>query len=370
MRTPAPTPARVVPHPARAPRPLALAALLALLPLAGGCLPTSVTFNFGDDSGIKSAVVGGDSTGPSVALIDVRGVLLDGPAPGLGGLLSSGRSPVAELAAKLRLAERDADVRAVIVRINSPGGGVAASETMYNEVRRFRQRSGKPVVACMTDVAASGGYYLALAADRIVAQPSGITGSIGVIVPTVNFSEGMRKVGIVARSIKSGGNKDLANPLEPVREGQYAVLQGIVDEFYARFRALVVERRRLDGTGRGEMSVDELTDGRVFTGSHAVRLGLADSPGDVLDALEEAKRLAGVPSARLLKYYRGREAPTTPLVMGDLDPIGPGQPRPTAAGDGTASFNLLQVNLDGLGGLGAPGGVAGHGGFFYLWPGP
>lgn len=331
---------------------------------ACGCLPTSVTFNFGDDSAIKSAVVGGDDGGPSVALIDVRGLIMDGPAPGLGGLISSGRSPVAELAAKLKLAELDSNVRAVVLRINSPGGGVAASETMYNEVRRFRERSGKPVVACMADVAASGGYYLALSADRIIAQPAGITGSIGVIVPTVNFAEGMRKVGIVARSIKSGANKDLANPLEPVREGQYAVLQGIVDDFYARFRGLVIERRGLAGAGASKgLSIDELTDGRVFTGTQAAALGLADSTGDVIDALNTAKQLAGVPRARLVKYYRGREAPTTPLAMGELD-LSPPTSGHGGAGEGGA-LNLLQVNV----GVGATGAGL-HGGFYYLWPGP
>lgn len=302
------------------------------------CTPTSITFTFGADDGhLEATPVIAEPGGGSaqVALIDVRGLIVDAPER---GLWASYASPVDDLVARLAKAETDASVKAVILRINSPGGTVSASDTMYREVRRFAEKSKKPVVASLGEVAASGGYYLALSADTIIAQPTSITGSIGVIMPTMNFSEGLGKLGITSRSIKSGPNKDLANPFEPIREGQYAVLQGMVDEFYGRFRGLVVERRT---TMKG--SVDDLTDGRVVTGSKAVESGLADAEGNLRDAFEEAKRRAGLKAANLVKYHpRGSAKPRTVYATSDVDV-------PSASQDaGGNTVNFMQLNLSTL----------------------
>lgn len=342
-----------------------------------GCMPTSVTFQFGDDSMVRrtpvdelSAPAGerAESGGSGdVALIDVRGLLLDSSSPGLFG--STG-NPTAELAARLRAAAEDSRVKAVVLRMNTPGGGVTASETMHSIVRRFRESTGKPVVISMGDVCASGGYYLSTAGDYVVAQPTGITASIGVIIPTVNFSEGMRRIGIVSRSIKSGANKDLANPLEPMREPQFAVLQGMVDEFYAKFRAMVVEARKSPGAVRTpggatlaraalDMArLDELTDGRVMSGAQAVRAGLADAEGDLIDSLHIARRLAGLSSARVVRFHRSRQTPTT--VYGapeELAARGPASAGQTGGGD----INLISLHM-------APGpDQLSTGGAYYLW---
>lgn len=356
--------------------------------LAAGCMPTSVTLNFGvPGATLKESVVATDGAGTGtpaakVALIDVRGMIIDGPVP---GLFTSGRNPVAELALRLRKAEEDPAVKAVVLRISSPGGGVGATETMYNEVRRFREATGKPVVVQLGDIAASGGYYLALAGDCIIASPSGITGSIGVIIPTFNFSEGMKKVGIVSRSIKSRENKDLANPFEPMRDSQYAVLQGLVDGMYATFRTRVWDRRggltSAPGAGGGAVGgpheaacgalvrpvnvarFDELTDGRVMLGAAAVDAGLADATGDVYDAFAKARELAGVPGAALVLYYRGGEKPLTPLALSE-------SPSPVPlVGSGTmqgAEINLLQVQL-GAGTDPFNPHAMSTGGAYYLW---
>lgn len=312
----------------------------------------SVTFTFGADDGKldESVVIDEPAGGPKVALIDVRGLIIDGPQR---GFLSSSPGPVDDLVARLARAEADPAVKAVVLRINSPGGSVTASDTMYREVRRFRQATGKPVVASLGEVAASGGYYLALASDTIVAQPTSITGSIGVIIPTLNVSDGLSRIGITSRSIKSGPNKDLANPLEPMRDGQYAVLQGMVDEFYGRFKGLVVARREHIAAGR----LDELTDGRVVSGAEAVRVGLADAEGDLRDAFESAKQLANLKSARLVKYHpRGSPSPRTAYAGSDLSPAGRLGPQ-----TGETEINLLQLRLgDG------PGGGVGAG-VYYLW---
>ena len=299
----------------------------------------------------------GDEGGSKVALIDVRGLIADRTR---SSFLSPGSNPVDELAARLEKAQKDADVKAVILRINSPGGTVSASDTMYREVRRFREKTGKPVVVSMSELAASGGYYLSLSGDEIFAQPTTITGSIGVIIPSINISEGLKKIGVVSRSIKSGVNKDLANPLEPMREGQYAVLQGMVDEFYARFKGLVVERRGRPQASESAASesrhwldmsrLADLTDGRVVTGAEAVKAGLADREGDLRDAFERAKTLAGMSGGRLVKYHTDGDRPRSAYAEEEVSPR-----------MGVGDTNLVKVEMGNLG-LGELGGMP-----YYLW---
>lgn len=319
-----------------------------LLALLTSCAPLSITFTLGakDRPLRETTVIEDQGASAKVALIDVRGTIIDAARP---GLLSSGSNPVDDLVARLKLAEEDSSVRAVVLRINSPGGSVTASDTMYREVRRFATVTKKPVIASLGEVAASGGYYLALSCDEIVTQPTTITASIGVIIPTINVSDGLKRIGIVARSVKSGVNKDLANPLEPMREGQYAVLQGMVDEFYARFRGLVVERRPNLDTGR----IDELTDGRVVTGMEAIKAGLADREGDLRDAFGRAKELAGLKAAYLVKYHEESTTPRTAYGAG----------ADAAPAPGPTEVNLVQVQLGDL--LGSAD--AGSTNAYYLW---
>jgi protease-4 len=230
-----------------------------------------------------------------VAIIDVRGLLADAER---FDLLGQGINPVDRFVTLLDIAAKDDEVAAIIIRITSPGGTVTASDIMHRELRHFSQTSHKPVVASLGEIAASGGYYLALASDRIVAEPTSITGSIGVIFPTVNFSEGLERIGIRSRSVKSAANKDLANPLEPMRDSQYAILQGLVDQYFARFKGLVLERR----PHIKPEDVASCTDGRVFSGEQAVSLGLADEVGGIRESFNAAKQLAGLRAATLVKY--------------------------------------------------------------------
>lgn len=326
--------------------------------LGAACGPVSMTFVLGARDGKlrETTVLADEGKGLSaakVALIDVRGLIAESPPSRALGLISGGPGPVDEFVARLQKAEEDGNVRAVIVRINSPGGSVAASQLMYNELRRFRETTGKPVVASLGEVAASGGYYLALGADEIVAQPTSITASIGVIIPTINVSEGLRRIGVVSRSVKSGENKDLANPLEPMRDQQYAVLQAMVDEFYAAFRGLVVERRSSAPNALVTARLDELTDGRVVTGAEAVRAGLADHEGDLRDAFERAKSLAGIEKARLVKYYGQYDPPPRTAYATT------GAPPPQASADP----NVLMLDLGPL----APGASLTPGTAYYIW---
>lgn len=309
--------------------------------LLAGCQP-KVAVNVGFGGGkIKEVAVLDSGESSKVAVIEVRGLIADFNRP---TLLGPGVNVVDRFVAELEMARKDTSVKAVVLRLNSPGGTVTASDTMYRELRRFRDETGKPVVASMSEVAASGAYYLALGADTIYAQPTTITGSIGVIFPTLNFSEGLAKIGVHSRSVTSGPNKDIANPLEPMREGQYAVLQGMVDEYYAAFKGLVVERRKLSPE-----VVAQATDGRIVTGRQAKAWGLVDENGGLREAFDEAKRRAGLDGARLVKYVEEGRAVQSPYA---------------SAGDAMPKMetNIVQINMPELSALGV-----GAAGAYYLW---
>jgi len=278
-----------------------------------------------------------------VAMIDVTGVLSNGDA-GLNPL-SSGENPVGRLAESLRKAAEDRRVRAVVLHVNSPGGTVTASDLMYRELKHFKAQTGKPIVVLMSDLAASGGYYISMAGDELIANPTTVTGSIGVIMQTFNVSEGMKRIGIQAEAITSGPNKAVGSPWAPMSTEHRALLQGIVNEMYATFRGVVVANRPdLDGPG-----LEEITDGRVITGAAAFDLGVVDALGDYRDAFAAAKRRAGITTAKLVKYHR----PTK--YVGSAYAQGPGGGAAPAA-----QVNLLQLNVENAGAADASP-------FLYLW---
>ncbi len=284
-------------------------------------------------------------TANRVAVIDVSGMIVNARTP---GLLSAGENPVSTFREKLDAAADDRRVRAVVLRLNTPGGGVTASDAMYRDVLRFKQQTGKPVVVLMMDVAASGGYYVACAGDEIVAYPTTVTGSIGVIIQTMSLQPALSRIGISTEALTSGPNKDAGSPFGEMTESHRAVLQGLVDEFYGRFTAVVREARPSIPAERFE----EVTDGRVVSGVRAHELGLVDHLGDLDDAFARAKALAGISDAKLVVYHREMEYVGSPYTSA------PGG-LPSAGG---SQINLLQLNLDG-----SPGGLGSPSGFYYLW---
>ncbi len=183
------------------------------------------------------------------------------------------------------------NVRAVVLRINSPGGLVAASQEIYRELLRFRKETGKPVVVSMESVAASGGYYAASAADHIVANPGTITGSIGVIVQWVTYGDLLEWAKIRAVTIKSGALKDAGNPTRALTEEEKAYFQTLVDGFVAQFRKAVTEGRK---SRLKPGAMERMADGRVVTGEEALALGLVDEIGDYRDSVDRAAKLAGI----------------------------------------------------------------------------
>jgi len=322
--------------------------LLAAVATMAGCLPSRFVVDVAPARPelTETVVLADDDAGvfsSKVALIHVTGLIADARAP---GLLGPGPNPVDEFVARLQRAEEDTAVRAVIVRINSPGGTVTGSDIMADELERFRERTGKPVIAAMGEIATSGGYYVACSADAIVAEPTTITASIGVIIQTFNISETLDLVGVRARALTSAPNKDIANPFEPPVEEHYALLQGLVDEFYQGFREQVVTNRPMFDEGAHA----DLLDGRVITGARAEEVGLVDSTGGLRDAFARAKSLANVPTARLVVYHPGGVAPRSAYALAD-----PPEPRAEPA---PPAINLLNIDL-----RGAPLTP----GFYYLW---
>ncbi|MCX5658762.1 MAG: signal peptide peptidase SppA [Planctomycetota bacterium] len=314
--------------------------LLALLALAG-CGPMTVTLGTPPNHNrIAANVVETDGgwRNEQVAIVDVTGMIHNSAKP---GLLSQGENPVALLQEKLEAA-CDKRVRAVILRLNTPGGTVTASDAMYREVKRFKKETGKPVVALMMDVTASGGYYLACSADEIVAYPTSVTGSIGVIMQLVTVKGALGKLGIGTEAITSGPNKDIASPFGTLTDEQRAILRGMVDDFYRRFVAIVKEARPKIPADR----FASLTDGRVVTGEQAAAAGLADSVGDLHDAFALAKKMAGLTKADLVVYRRPFDYVNSPYAS-------------TPVGAGT-QINLAQINI-------AETLPEGSAGFYYLW---
>jgi len=215
-----------------------------------------------------------------------------------GGLFSRGSGSAVMALRSIRRATHDARVRAIILEVDSGGGGITASDVLYHALEEFRRSAdGRRIVSIFGDVAASGAYYVAAASDYIVARPTSVTGSIGVLLHSLNIRELSQKIGVRSVTIKSGANKDLLNPFEDLTEEQKRLLQALVDEFYDRFVALVADGRALD-TGR----VRALADGRVFTASQALELGLVDEIGYWEHAVARTAELLAVRDVKVYRY--------------------------------------------------------------------
>lgn len=231
----------------------------------------------------------------SVAFFIVN-LALSGDRPSLSSL--SGRVGLVEVVGgiedsevvveQLDRMERDSSVRAVVVRLDSPGGGVAASQEIYEAVRRVRD-AGKPVVASLGGVAASGAYYIACAADSIVSNPGTLTGSIGVIMTFPNTEELFRKVGLRFDVVKTGKFKDIGSMSRPMTDDERKLLQEVLGNVYEQFVDAISEGRGLD-----KAEILPVADGRIFSGDQALEYGFVDRMGDLDDSIRLAARMAAI----------------------------------------------------------------------------
>jgi protease-4 len=216
---------------------------------------------------------GGLPGGQRVAIVEIEGMIVD----------------TSDLVRDLQDHLDDASVRAVVVRINSPGGVVGPTQEVYAALRRL-SRAGKPVVASLGAVAASGGYYIAAAADRIYANPGTLTGSIGVIMQLANVEGLFKKIGVEYVVVKAGLHKDIGNPARPMSPEERLILQSLLDDVHAQFIDAVAEGRHLQ-----RAAVVAFADGRIYSGAQAKARKMVDELGGLEDAIEDAARLAGLP---------------------------------------------------------------------------
>jgi signal peptide peptidase SppA, 36K type len=208
-----------------------------------------------------------------IALVRVEGVILDAQQT-IGELKRYGDNPL---------------VKAIVVRIDSPGGGVVPSQEIHDAVKRIREKQSKLIIASMGTVAASGGYYIAAATDRIVANPGTLTGSIGVIMELANVEGLMKKIGVESVVVKSGAHKDLGSPFRAMSLEDRTILQNVMDDVHSQFIEAVASGRSLD-----VKTVRALADGRIFTGRQAKAAKLVDELGDLNDAIKLAADMAGL----------------------------------------------------------------------------
>ena len=235
-------------------------------------------------------------TSAKIALIDVDGLLVNQT---LTGPLFVGDNPVALFQEKLDATRADPTVCAVVVRINSPGGGVTACDIMRHLLERYRQTTGRPVIVCLVDVGAGGAYYVATAADAIVAHPTTLTGGIGVIWNSYNLRDLMAQFNVIPQTVKAGNNIDMGTVNQAIPPETRKLLQQMADEYHQRFKS-AVQAARPSVDAKDETNFD----GRVFTASQALQRGLIDAAGYLEDAIELAKQKSQQPKASVVMYGR------------------------------------------------------------------
>lgn len=213
-----------------------------------------------------------------------------------------------EFLKELKRYQKNKSIKAVVLRIDSPGGAVAPSQEIFEEVKKLKQ--DKKVVVSMGTVAASGGYYIASAADKILASPGTITGSIGVIMESLNFQHFLKWAHLENRVIKSGEYKDAGSPFREMTPVEKAYLQNILDNMYGQFKSAIAEQRGFSGE-----EMDALANGKIYTGDQAVKNGLIDGVGTLYDAIDEAKKLAGLPEDARVIWPRERRLPFERLFL-------------------------------------------------------
>ncbi|BAB06917.1 signal peptide peptidase SppA [Halalkalibacterium halodurans] len=234
----------------------------------------------------QTIVETGTDFGKSIAILELSGVIQDtGSAP---SLLNTGVYHHRDFLKQLEKAGEDPNIAGIILQVNTPGGGVLESAEIHKQVEEIVQDSEKPVYVSMGNMAASGGYYISAPATKIYAHPQTITGSIGVIMQSIDISGLAENLGIEFNTFKSGPYKDILSQTREVTDEEEDILQTLVDEMYDEFVRVIV-----DGRGMSETEVRELADGRIYTGSQAVATGLVDELGGLDDVIESMKEDLG-----------------------------------------------------------------------------
>ena len=240
-----------------------------------------------------------------ILVVSIQGIISTSPDE---KFLRSMPSMVQEVVAQLEMAQKDDEIKCLLLKVDTPGGTTTASDILYNEIMTFKQKTGKKIVVVMMDIAASGGYYVSLPADVIVAHPTTVTGSIGVIFMRPNITGLMDKIGLQVAINKFGENKDMGSPFRQPDEKEQAIFQGVTDGLGQRFLSLVSKHRRLS-----DSDLSEVSSARIYLAQEALTLGLVDRIGYLNDALKEAQKISGLPENATVIAYRRSEFPNDNL---------------------------------------------------------
>ena len=314
--------------------------LVLLVLVTSGCAAPRITLVTGDSVPLREYTLAGTEKG-KVVVIPVRGKIDDSPKP---GLFQEKPSLVQEFVAQLRKAEKDDQVRAVLLKISSPGGSVTASDLLYHEITEFKNRTGKKVVAALMNVAASGGYYMALPADHIIAHPTTITGSVGVLFLQPKVTGLMEKIGVAVDVSKSGKNKDMGSPFRRTTPDEEIMFQQLTDRLAKRFLDLVQQHRKLD-----KKALAEVASARVYLADEALGRKLVDQVGYLTDAVVKAQDLAGLGRDSKVVVYRRTAYPDDTVYNA------------RTSWEGGRGLSLVDLEL--------PAAMKDlQAGFYYLWP--
>jgi protease-4 len=300
------------PPPPASPSPLwkRLAVLACLLMLASGLLNLVLFFVIGaqaaggSQSGYQVSLVDGNKEQEDfVAIVPVQGMIMEPPSD------NPGKGSLSQMSRLLKALKEEEHLKGILLVVDSPGGGVTASDRMYEELKRFKAEKKIPVVAVFEDVAASGGYYVAMAADHILVHPTTVTGSIGVISHFYDLSELMHRFGVGVNTIKSlnfegkESFKDMGSPYRKMRPEEKLLLQKLITEMWQRFVTVVAEGRKGKLTRE---QIEALADGRVFSGQEALRQKLVDQVGYMPEAYAEVRKRCGNKEARIVRFVAER----------------------------------------------------------------
>ena len=316
-----------------------------LLPLSiwlvfSGCAAPRITLVTGDSVPLREVTLEGTEK-EKVVVIPVRGKIDDAPK---AGLFQEKPSMLQEFVAQLRKAERDDQVRAILLKIDSPGGSVTASDLLYHEIAAFKNRTGKQVVAVLMNVAASGGYYMALPADHIIAHPTTLVGSVGVIFLQPKVTGLMEKIGVGVDVSKSGKNKDMGSPFRKTTPDEKIMFQELTDRLAKRFLDLVRQHRKLD-----KQALAEVATARIYLADEALERKLVDQVGYLNDAVEKARNIAGLSPESRVVVYRRSEYPNDTVY------------NTRTSWEGGQGVSLVDLDL--------PASMSDmQAGFYYLWP--
>jgi protease-4 len=234
--------------------------------------------------------------GDKIAIVEVKGVITQS-----SGVIEDLQQYLA-----------DDGVKAIVLRVDSPGGGVGPAQEIYREIMRIRSTSKKKVVTSMGSVAASGGYYIACASDRIVANPGTITGSIGVIMQFSNLEELLKKIGVKGVVLKSGEHKDIGSPFREMTPEEKRIMQEVLDNVHQQFIQAVADGRKLERS-----KVAQIADGRILTGEQAKNLGLVDQLGNLHDTIDVTAKMVGIEGKPNVLYPK-RKISIWDLLMRDM----------------------------------------------------